>query len=87
MKTIFLSLLLAFSLVLMPTLPAQAAKQSTHSGISKQRAVNIAQSVSSGRVLAVKRRGDVYRVKQLSERGDVRIIVIDAISGKVISGR
>lgn len=54
--------------------------------ISKQEAVSIAQQVYPGRVLAVKRNGAVYRVKTLSDSGEVRIIVIDATSGKVISG-
>ena len=57
--------------------------------IGKKQAVSIAQSVQPGRVLAVKLESDngtpVYRVKTLSEGGDVHIIVIDAESGKVIS--
>ena len=57
--------------------------------IGKKQAVSIAQSVQPGRVLAVKLESDngapVYRVKTLSEGGDVHIIVIDADSGKVIS--
>lgn len=54
--------------------------------ISKQQAVSIAQQVYPGRILAVKHNGAVYRVKTLSDSGEVRIIVIDANTGKVISG-
>ena len=60
-----------------------------HADIGKKQAVSIAQSVSPGRVLAVKMGQEnntpVYRVKTLSADGDVHIIVIDADSGKVIS--
>jgi len=52
--------------------------------ISKQQAMNIAQQSNPGRVLGVKQSGNVYQVKILAANGDVRIIVIDASSGKVI---
>jgi len=61
--------------------------QTLAEGISKQQAVSIAQGVSPGRVLAVKQSGSTYRVKTLSTNGEVRIILIDANSGKIISGR
>lgn len=79
MKTFAASLALALCLFMLTPLHADA------DGISKQRAVEIANQVFVGRVLSVKRRGDVYRVKKLSEHGEVRIIVIDAGSGKVLS--
>lgn len=75
---LFLALALTFSF----NAPLQAAPE----GISKQQAVNIAQQVYPGRVLAVKREAAVYRVKTLSDNGEVRIILVDAYSGKVISG-
>ncbi len=53
-------------------------------GIDKQRAVEIADRVYSGRTLAVKRKGKVYRVKKLNEHGEVRTIVIDANDGEVL---
>jgi uncharacterized membrane protein YkoI len=56
-------------------------------GISPAQAAAIAQSRQPGRVLAVRQHGDAYRVKILSEQGDLRIVVIDANSGKVMSGR
>jgi len=64
-----------------------APVQTMAEGISKQQAISISQGVSPGRVLSVKQSGSTYRVKTLSTHGDVRIIVIDAKSGKVISGR
>ncbi len=81
MKNFFLSLLLAFSLTLLPSIVVFAGPE----GISKQQAVSIAQQVYPGRVLAVKREDSVYRVKTLNDNGEVRIILIDANSGKVIS--
>jgi len=53
--------------------------------IDKQQAVSIAQKVYPGRVLSVKRKDDGYHVKTLSDNGEVRTIIIDADSGKVIS--
>ena len=97
MKTIFSTSLLTSLLTLwrVPALvlgvalclPAFAAPESGAAGISQQQAVGIAQSVHPGRVLSVKQKGSVYRVKSLSSNGEVRIIVIDASSGQVISGR
>lgn len=54
--------------------------------ISQQQAVSIARQAHSGRVLGVKQRGNTYRVKILLRSGDVKIIQIDARSGRV-SGR
>lgn len=51
--------------------------------ISQQQAVSIAQQAHSGRVLGVKQRGNTYRVKILLRSGDVKIIQVDARSGKV----
>lgn len=97
MKPIFstslLTYLLAPGLVLCLALclafgaPAYAAPEPGTAGISQQQAVGIAQSVHPGRVLSVKQKGNVYRVKSLSANGEVRIIVIDASSGNVLSGR
>ncbi len=54
-------------------------------GVSKQQAVNIAQQHYPGRVLAVKLKDKVYRVKTLNDNGEVRIISVDAETGKIIS--
>lgn len=77
-QSLLLTLVLTFSFAV----PLHAAPE----GISKQQAVSIAQQVYPGRVLAVKREGAVYRVKTLSDDGEVRVILIDASNGKVISG-
>ncbi len=79
MKTFATCLVLSLCLIIQTPLFA------AHDGISKQRAVEIAERAFSGRVLAVKRRGDVYRVKKLNDKGVVRVIVIDAESGKIVS--
>ena len=83
MKTITFPtyLILLFALLLGAPLTAAA------DNISKQQAVSIAQQASPGRVLGVKMKGSTYRVKTLSASGEVRIIVIDANSGKVKSGK
>jgi uncharacterized membrane protein YkoI len=78
---LLLALSLTLALALSPFVPSHAA-----GSISQQQAVSIAQQVYPGRVLAVKREAAVYRIKTLSDSGEVRIIVVDASSGKVISG-
>ena len=59
--------------------------------ISKSQAVSAAQSVYPGRVLAAKlvqqNEIAVYRIKTLSDGGEVHIVVVDAQSGKIISKR
>jgi uncharacterized membrane protein YkoI len=81
MKTIILYL--SFTLLLMTSAAALSAQEE----ISKQQAMDIATKSNPGRVLSVKRSADTYKVKTLSENGEVRIIVIDARSGKVLSGK
>lgn len=71
----------AFFLTLMLMLNVNAQADSAQ--ISKQQAVTTAQEVSPGRVLSVKLKGSVYQVKTLSASGEVRVISIDANSGKV----
>lgn len=62
-----------------------AAHAESGDNISKQQAVAIAQQHYPGRVLAVKLKDKVYRIKTLNESGEVRIISIDAETGKIIS--
>jgi uncharacterized membrane protein YkoI len=81
MKTI--AIYLCITLMLLTSIPAYADKEH----ISKQRAMDIATQAQPGRVLSVKRSADAYRVKTLSDDGKVRVIVVDAKSGKIISGR
>ena len=80
MKTIFFSLFI-ISMLLFNTLVYAAAE-----GISKQQAVNIATQSYAGRVLAVKRKANIYQVKMLSDSGKVRVIRVDAESGKIKPG-
>jgi len=77
MKTFFFSLL--FILMLSVSSPLYAAE-----GISKQEAVNIANRRHPGRILAVKRKANVYQIKTLSKSGKVQIIQVDAINGNVL---
>jgi hypothetical protein len=80
MKTIFFSLFF-ISMLLFNTLVHAAPED-----ISKQQAVNIATQSYPGRVLAVKRKANVYQVKILSDSGKVQVIQIDAASGKINPG-
>lgn len=56
--------------------------------ISRDQAAAVAQRVASGRVLAVERAEvggkPVWRVKILSAQGEVRVVVVDAASGRVV---
>lgn len=57
--------------------------------VSKQQAVSIAQQQQPGRVLSVKLSpssgSGVYRIKMLGDDGSVRIVLVDAGSGEVLS--
>lgn len=81
MKIIFCSLSFTLTLLLSTSVFA------TPDGISKQQAVEIATQSHPGQVLSVKRTANVYKVKTLSDTGKVRIIVIDAQSGKIEPGK
>ena len=56
--------------------------------ISRDEAAAAAQRVSNGRVLSVEKaeaeRRPVWRVKVLTDKGEVRVILIDAGSGHVL---
>jgi len=56
--------------------------------VSRDQAAAVAQQVSGARVLSVEKaeRGGraVWRVKVLSARGEVKVILIDAASGRVL---
>ena len=52
--------------------------------VGRDEAAAAAQRVTAGRVLAVERAGPVWRVKILSAKGEVRVIVVDAASGRVV---
>ena len=56
--------------------------------ISRDEAAAAAQRVSNGRVLSVEKteseRRPVWRVKVLTEKGEVKVILIDAGSGRAL---
>jgi len=56
--------------------------------VGREEAAAAAQRVASGRVLSVDKAEDgkrpVWRVKVLTGQGEVRVIVIDAASGRVV---
>lgn len=81
-KRCYPHLLLMLSLVFTLNSPVLAA-----GSVSKAQAVSIVQRAHPGRVLSVKQSGGIYRVKILSEKGEVRIVRVDAASGKLLSGR
>ena len=84
MKKILKNSLLAFTLVLTLS-SAGVSLAAPETSVSKQQAVNVAQQYYPGRVLAVKLKGDSYQVKTLSDSGEVRIITVDAKTGKILS--
>lgn len=78
MKLLFSAFFLTLTLMFSPLLYAGSTS------ISKQQAISTAQQLNPGRVLSVKLKGSVYQVKTLSPSGDVRVISIDANTGKVL---
>jgi len=67
------------------TAPVHANKHNGNAqGISKQQAMEIAQQRHPGRVLAIRQKGHAYRVRILNTNGDVRTIIVNAQSGKVV---
>lgn len=56
--------------------------------ISRDDAVAVAQRLSNGRVLSVEKsesaRRPVWRVKVVTAQGEVKVILIDAVSGQVL---
>ena len=63
-----------------------AAATSAWADVSRDDAAAIAQRASNGRVLAVERAEaggrPVWRVKVLTSRGDVRVILVDVATGR-----
>ena len=70
-----------FALLIVLAAPAWA-------DISRDEAAAAAQRASSGRVLSVEKtevdRRPVWRVKVLTDKGEVRVILIDAGSGRAL---
>jgi uncharacterized membrane protein YkoI len=71
----------ACALLIASALPAFA-------DVGRDEAAAVAQRVASGRVLAVERADaggkPVWRVKILTAQGEVRVVVVDAASGRVV---
>ena len=69
------------ALALASALPAWA-------DVGRDEAAAVAQRVASGRVLAVERADaggkPVWRVKILTDKGEVRVVVVDVASGRVV---
>ncbi|MBK6854080.1 MAG: PepSY domain-containing protein [Burkholderiales bacterium] len=82
MTTIVRPLLLACALVLGSAAPAAWAD------VGRDEAAAVAQRAPSGRVLSVEKaeadRRPAWRVKVVTPKGDVRVILIDVASGRVV---
>ena len=50
--------------------------------LSRDDAAAVAQRVSGGRVLSVEKSGSVWRVKVVTAKGEVRVILVDAATGR-----
>lgn len=66
-----------------PSFSHQVSNQ--QDGISEQAAAAIAQQKINGRVLAIRRIDNFYRIKILSNHSTVHIVVVNAINGKIMS--
>jgi uncharacterized membrane protein YkoI len=51
--------------------------------ISRDDAAAVAQRASGGRVLSVEKAGPAWRVKVVTAKGEVRVIMVDAATGRV----
>jgi len=69
----------ALALVAALSLPV-AAQQYTqqYAQVSRDQAAAAAQQASGGRVLSVEQAGSSWRVKVVTPRGEVRVIIVDA---------
>jgi len=50
--------------------------------LSRDDAAAVAQRVSGGRVLSVEKTGSTWRVKVVTAKGEVRVILVDAATGR-----
>ena len=50
--------------------------------LSRDDAAAVAQRVSGGRVLSVEKSGSMWRVKVVTAKGEVRVILVDAATGR-----
>jgi hypothetical protein len=79
--------------VVMPTIPriyfrsalaalVLASASAAWAAIGPDQAAAIAAQTHGGRVLAVERAGGAWRVKLVTAKGEVRVVLIDAASGR-----
>ena len=59
-----------------------AAAAPAWADIGRDDAAAVAQRATGGRVLSVEKAGGAWRVKVVTARGEVRVILIDAATGK-----
>lgn len=52
--------------------------------VTRDQAAAAAQGVAPGRVLSVERAGNVWRVKIVTPQGEVKIVLIDAATGRPV---
>ena len=87
MKRFVLSTIFIFMLTSLQAIAVYAESDA----ISKQEAISIAQQNKPGKILSISetksKKGSAYRVKIISDGGDVHIILINAKTGSVISSR
>lgn len=50
--------------------------------LSRDDAAAVAQRMSGGRVLSVEKSGPMWRVKVVTAKGEVRVILVDAATGR-----
>ena len=63
---------------------AIAAAQPAFADVGADGAAAAAQRVAPGRVLSVERAGNTWRVKIVTAQGQVRVVLIDAASGRPV---
>jgi len=51
--------------------------------VSMEEAIDTVQRTTGGKVLDARRRDDEYRIKILTRRGEVRVVYVDARTGKL----
>lgn len=61
---------------------ALAAAQPAFADVGRDAAAAAAQRVAGGRVLSVERAGNAWRVKIVTPQGEVKVVLIDAASGR-----
>lgn len=71
-------------LMLLTALFFSTAGFSAERAANKQQAISIAQKSHPGRVLSVKQKNNHYIVKVLDDNGNIRLVKVDSVKGKVV---